>query len=121
MELPTNVENTSAMDIFQTGRNCILRSFNATSMFLALHVISFAVAPSIVAILMGCFIHPEKGLNFGVSLAFWATTPAAILLMVTYAREPKSSGPSSLSGVDDLTLADVSYELARRRMSTAPL
>ncbi len=70
---------------------------------------------------MGCFIRPEKALNFGVSLAFWTTTPAAILLIFTYAREPKGSGPSSLSGVDDLSLGDVSYELARRRMSTAPL
>lgn len=98
-----------------------LRSFNATSMFLMLHLLSFSVAPLLVTLLMGCFLRPEKALNFGVALAFWATTPAAILLIFTYAREPKSSGPSSLSGVDDLSISDVSYELARRRISTVPL
>lgn len=65
-----------------------------------------------------------------MNLSLWATTPAAVLLLFAYAREPKGSGPSSLSGVDagdanaslragsrsqDLNFSDVSYELARRR------
>ncbi|CAE7527675.1 unnamed protein product, partial [Symbiodinium sp. CCMP2456] len=63
-----------------------------------------------------------NGLSFGVGLMLWATLPAAILLLFAYAREPKGSGPAgSLSGVDDLTFSDISYELARRRMSTSPL
>ncbi|CAL1166316.1 unnamed protein product [Cladocopium goreaui] len=107
--------------LLMTSMPSYLRSFNATSMFLMLHLLSFSVAPLLVTLLMGCFLRPEKALNFGVALAFWATTPAAILLIFTYAREPKSSGPSSLSGVDDLSISDVSYELARRRISTVPL
>eukprot|EP00435_Cladocopium_sp_Y103_P065589 s401_g27.t1 len=107
--------------LLMTSMPSYLRSFNATSMFLMVHLLSFTVAPVMVTLLMGCFVRPEKALNFGVALAFWATTPAAILLIFTYAREPKSSGPSSLSGVDDLSISDVSYELARRRISTVPL
>ena len=43
-----------------------------------LHLLSFSVAPLLVTLLMGCFLRPEKALNFGVALAFWATTPAAL-------------------------------------------
>lgn len=46
--------------------------------FLMLHLLSFSVAPLLVTLLMGCFLRPEKALNFGVALAFWATTPAAL-------------------------------------------
>ncbi|CAE8674815.1 unnamed protein product [Polarella glacialis] len=97
-------------------------SFSSASALLAFHVMSFAVVPSIVAALMGCFSGSEEGLSFGIALLFWATAPAALLLLLAYAREKKGSVPiGCLSGVDDLTFSEINYELARRRMTTAPL
>ena len=51
--------------LLMTSMPSYLRSFNAASMFLILHLLSYAVAPTIVTILMGCFIRPEKALNLG--------------------------------------------------------
>jgi len=71
--------------------------------------------------LMSYFSHPKEGLSFGIGLALWMTVPAAILLLLTYMREPKNVSPTGLSGADDLSFSEISYELSRRRMSTAPL
>mmetsp|Transcript_53953 Transcript_53953/g.101179 ORF Transcript_53953/g.101179 Transcript_53953/m.101179 type:complete len:496 (+) Transcript_53953:33-1520(+) len=111
-----------SVGLLMTSMPSYLRSFSSASTVLVLHVVSFSVIPGAAAVLMGFFIRPEKGLCFGVGLVLWATLPAAILLLFAYAREPKGTGPAgSLSGVDDLTFSDISYELARRRMSTSPL
>lgn len=108
--------------LLMTSMPSYLRSFSAASMFLMLHVLSFAAAPLLLTLLMTMFVRPAKGLDFGVGLALWATVLAALLLLVAYAREPKGSGPEPrLSGVDDLNFSEVSYEVARRRVSTPPL
>mmetsp|Transcript_53336 Transcript_53336/g.150349 ORF Transcript_53336/g.150349 Transcript_53336/m.150349 type:complete len:520 (+) Transcript_53336:232-1791(+) len=122
--------------VLMTSMPSYLRSFYSASSLLMFHLISFAIIPTISALVMGWYHrlpHGEKpsgaevrerngeGLDFGVGLAMWTTVPAAVLLLLAYAREPKCVAPVGLAGVDDLTFSDISYELSRRRISTAPL
>jgi len=107
--------------VLMTSMPSYLRSFSSTSSFLTYHVLSFSTAQMIIAGLMGCFTRPAEGLRFGVGVALWATVPAAGLLVLAYVRVPKGVVAGGLSGVDDLTFSDISYELSRRRMSTSPL
>jgi len=110
-----------SVGILMTAMPSYLRSFSAISSVLVFHLVGFALVPGVVAVSMSCFSRSSHGLGFGVGVAFWTTVPAAVLLLLAYTREPKSTAPVGLSGVDDLTFGDISYELARRRMSTAPL
>lgn len=107
--------------VLMTSMPSYLRSFSTASSTLAIHLLSFAVVPLICGAVMSCFAVPNDGLSFAVSFSLWATVPAALLLLLTYIREPKSATSTGLSGADDLTFTEISYELSRRRMSTAPL
>lgn len=107
--------------ILMTSMPSYLRSFSSASSSLVYHLLSFSTAQAIVGGLMAWFIRPIEGLRFGLGLALWATAPAAGLLVLAYAREPKGVVAGGLSGVDDLTFSDISYELSRRRMGTSPL
>jgi len=107
--------------VLMTSMPSYLRSFSSASSLLTFHLLSFAIVPAVFAGMMSCFSKLEKGLDFGVDTALWATVPAALVLLVAYMREPKCSMPAGLAGADDLTFGDISYELSRRRMSTAPL
>lgn len=107
--------------ILMTSMPSYLRSFSTASSTLVIHVISFAVVPILAAGVMSCFSTPKKGLSFGVGSALWLSVPAALLVVVATLREPKQVMPTGLSGVDDLTFSEISYELSRRRMTTAPL
>jgi len=109
------------MGVLMTAMPSYLRSFSSTSSLLLFHLVGFALAPGFVAALMGLFSRSEDGLSFGVGFALWVTAPAAALLALAYLREPRSVASGGLAGVDDLTFSDISYELSRRRMSTAPL
>eukprot|EP00933_Yihiella_yeosuensis_P015369 TRINITY_DN13425_c1_g1_i1.p1 TRINITY_DN13425_c1_g1~~TRINITY_DN13425_c1_g1_i1.p1 ORF type:complete len:511 (+),score=55.23 TRINITY_DN13425_c1_g1_i1:195-1535(+) len=111
-----------SVGILMTCMPSYLRSFSSSSSVLAFHVFSFALVPMFISGSMNCFSVPEKGLNFGIGLLLSITVPVAVLLLCSYLREPRGCAPaSSLSSVDDLSFGDISYELARRRMSTAPL
>ncbi|CAE7197538.1 unnamed protein product [Symbiodinium sp. CCMP2592] len=46
--------------LLMTSMPSYLRSFSSASTVLVLHVISFSVMPGVAAVLMGCFIRPEK-------------------------------------------------------------
>jgi hypothetical protein len=108
--------------LIMTSMPSYLRSFSSASVMLVYHIVSFSIVPGVVAVLMTCFTEPEEGLSFGLGLLLWATTPVALLLLISYIREPKAAmSAGTLSSVDDLSFSDISYELARRRMSTAPL
>lgn len=109
--------------VLMTSMPSYLRSFSSASSAVAFHLLGFAVVPGVVVGLMSCFSRPQEGLVFGVELSFWLTMPAAIVILWAYAREPKglAPAPAGLSGVDDLTFADITYELSRRRMGTSPL
>lgn len=107
--------------VLMTSMPSYLRSFSTASLTLMYQVISYSIAQAVVTGLMSWFIRPVEALRFGMSVALWATAPAAGLLVLAYAREPKGVVAGGLSGVDDLTFSDISYELSRRRMSTSPL
>lgn len=108
--------------VLMTSMPSYLRSFAAASSSLAIQLVSYSLVPAVSAALIGCFSRPEEGLTFGVCFALWMTVPAAVLLLLAYAREPKAiRHPTGLSGADDLTLSEVSCELSRRRITTAPL
>jgi len=107
--------------VLMTSMPSYLRSFSSASSYLMYHLVSFSTAQGIMAGLMGCFERLPEALSVGMGLALWATAPAAGLLVLAYAREPKGVVAGGLSGVDDLTFSDISYELSRRRMSTSPL
>jgi len=107
--------------VLMTSMPSYLRSFSSVSSLLMFHLLSFAIVPCIGAALMGCFKKPHEGLVFGVCFALWSTLPAAVLLLMAYAREPKCVAPVGLACADDLALSDIGYELSRRRMSTTPL
>eukprot|EP00929_Paragymnodinium_shiwhaense_P097641 TRINITY_DN59276_c0_g1_i1.p1 TRINITY_DN59276_c0_g1~~TRINITY_DN59276_c0_g1_i1.p1 ORF type:complete len:527 (+),score=68.21 TRINITY_DN59276_c0_g1_i1:81-1583(+) len=107
--------------VLMTSMPSYLRSFNSASSLVLFLVVGFAISPGVSALLMSCFTKPEEGLAFGVGFALWMTVPAAVLLLLAYAREPKSVTALGLAGVDDLTFTEINYELSRRRMSTAPL
>jgi len=110
-----------SVGILMTSMPSYLRSFASAASLLIFQLVSFAAVPIISAVLMSLFRSVEEGLTFGVSFALWMTVPAAVLLFLAYVREPKCAVPTGLSGVDDLTFSDISYELSRRRMTTAPL
>lgn len=107
--------------VIMTSMPSYLRSFSAALSTLVIHLLSFAVLPIVCGGLMSCFSRAEEGLAFGVALSLWMTVPAAALLLLAYVREPKGVIPMGISGADDLTFSEISYELSRRRMSTAPL
>lgn len=107
--------------VLMTSMPSYYRSFSAASSALAFHLLGFALAPALSAGVMDCFSSPADGLLAGIRLCSWVTVPAAGLLLLAYAREPKSSPPTGLAGADDLTIGEIGYELARRRMTTAPL
>jgi len=107
--------------MLMTSMPSYLRSFASASSVFLFHLLSFAIVPFVSSMMMSCFDTVYEGLSFGVCCAFWMTVPAAILLVLAYAREPKSGVPTGLSGVDDLTFSDITSELSRRRMSTTPL
>lgn len=107
--------------VLMTSMPSYLRSFHCSASTLGFHSISFTAVPAAIVVLMSFFSDPTDGLMFGVCFALWLTVPAALLLVVACVREPKCAAPAGLSGVDDLTFSDISYELSRRRMSTAPL
>lgn len=107
--------------VLMTSMPSYYRSFSAASSALAFHLLGFALAPALSAGLMDCFSSPADGLLAGIRICSWVTVPAFGLLLLAYAREPKNSPQTGLACADDLTIADIGYELARRRMTTAPL
>jgi len=107
--------------ILMTSMPSYLRSFSTASSSLVFHLLGFTVVPVVSAVLMSCFGRPDEGLDFGVCFSLWMTVPAAVLLLLAYAREPKTVPNAGICGADDLTFSEISYELSRRRMSTAPL
>jgi MFS family permease len=107
--------------VLMTSMPSYLRSFSTAASNTVLHLVSFAVFPLICGAIMRIFFDLKKAMTFGVVFSLWMTVPAAILLVITYAVEPKSSNPTGLSGADDLSFNEIGYELSRRRMTTTPL